>query len=140
MAIKIIKINPNSGNNMTTIDKRIAAKSSINEKIGLPMPPVNNEEKPLIVTVDNWKEPVIPRPQIMDKIHCNPGVISLKDEEARIIPAKIENGVATISSKLSNSGMKVENTSTRAAIVNNIIIQSFPIHNQESLSPTKPAL
>ena len=93
-------------------------KSSITEIIGLINPPVNIEENPLKLTVVSWNPPVIRTPLITDKIHFNPGSISLRQAADKSVPAIIAVGVATISNKLSNQGTKLPIISNNAASAN----------------------
>lgn len=115
-------------------------RSSINEIIGLSKPPDNIEENPLKLTVVNWNPPVIKTPLITDKIHFNPGSISLRETADRVVPAIIEVGVANTSNKLSSHGTKFPIISISAASANTAITQSLPIQFQPSPNWTKSAL
>ena len=115
-------------------------RSSINEIIGLIKPPVNIEENPLKLTVANWNPPVIMTPLITDKIHFNPGSISLRDTADKVVPAIIAVGVANTSNKLSSHGTKFPIISISAASANTAITQSLLIQFQPSPNRTKSAL
>ena len=115
-------------------------KSSITEIIGLINPPVNIEENPLKLTVVNWNPPVTRTPLITDKIHFNPGSISLRENADKIVPARIAVGVANKSNKLSNHGNKFPIISNSAANASTAITQSLPIQSQPSPNWTKSAL
>ena len=115
-------------------------KFSTNEIIGLINPPDNTEEKPLKLTVVNWNPPVIKTPLITDKIHFNPGSISLSETADKDMPAIIAVGVANKSNKLSSHGIKVPIISNSAASASTARTQSLPINFQLSPNWTKFAL
>jgi len=133
-------VNPIIGIKIDDIDIRTVNISSIKEKKGFNKPPENVEKNALNETVETWKKLVTPSPHIIDKSHCKPGSKLLKLEKERIVPAIIEAGVATISSKLSMKGTKVAKSSIMLATSNKIIIPSLPIQIHESPNSTKLAL
>ena len=115
-------------------------RSSINEIIGLINPPVNIEDIPLKPTVVTWNPPVTKTPLITDNIHFNPGSISLRQAEDKVVPAIMAVGVAITSNKLSSHGTKFPMISINAASASTAITQSLPIQYHPSDNWTKSAL
>ena len=115
-------------------------RSSMNEIIGLIKPPVNTEDKPLKPTVLTWNPPVTKTPLIIDNIHFNPGSTSLREAADKVVPAIIAVGVAMISNKLSNHGIKFPDISISAVSARTAITQSLPNQYQPSPNWTKSAL
>lgn len=139
-AIKTTINIPIMGKRIMEIEIPNEIRSSIIEIIGLINPPVNIEDNPLKLTVDNWNPPVIKTPLIIDNIDFTPGSISLREMADKVVPAIMAVGVANTSNKLSSHGTKFPIISNSAASTRTAITQSLPTQFQSSPNWTKPAL
>ena len=97
-----------NGANIAIIAMNNAAMNSTALTIGLAKPPVVAVEAALVATVPTCTVPATPPPAINEMVHIIMGDISLFPILAAVManPAIAAEGVAMVSSKLSNQGTK----------------------------------
>ena len=93
------------GKKMASPDKPKEATFSAVDMTGLPMPRVvfedNNRKRPVLACTT----PAVPPPTIMPNPQCKMGLSICKNDVVSIVPARMEIGVAMVSSKLSIKGI-----------------------------------
>ena len=97
------KTNPTiTGINKERAEKNTDIAFSMVDKIGLPKPPVVAVEPTLAMAVPACTIPALPPPTITPNTHFKEGIPSkksVKNEEAKAVPAIIESGVVKESKK-----------------------------------------
>ena len=86
-------------------DIRTAPPSSAVAITGLPRPPVSMVECARRIPVNPWVSPATPPPAITAAVHFTIGGASIMTAADTIVPATKAAGVATVSSRLSTTGM-----------------------------------
>lgn len=120
------------GKNIEKMDIAMDEPVSIVDITGFAIPPVVAVEAKRDVLVEPLIAVAVPPPAIIANAHVINGLKSLTVATITAVPATAANGIAMVSNKLSNQGIKYAKISTMVAIPNNNNALELPTHSQLS--------
>lgn len=101
----MITINARTGRKIDRMDIANEIPVSAVEITGLPIPAVLTDEVALAAPIPVLMAAAVPPPAIIAKAHVTTGSNSANVDTIITVPAKVANGIAIVSSKLSIKGM-----------------------------------
>lgn len=121
-----------TGAKIAAVETAVAVPVSTEETMGFAIPPVVAVDPKRVVAEAPLIIVAVPPPAIIANAQVAVGVKSVTVESMTIVPAKVANGIAMLSNKLSSQGIKYAKISINVAIakVNNAGI--LPTHSQFS--------
>lgn len=120
------------GKKIENTDIAIEEPVSIVEITGFAIPPVVAVDAKRDVLVDPFIAAAVPPPAIIANAQVITGLKSLTVATITAVPATAAKGIAIVSSRLSNQGIKYAKISTMVAIPNNNKAFELPTHCQLS--------
>ena len=99
------KIIANIGKKTATIDKITDVPVSIVETNGFPNPAVETVDPNLVALAELFTAAAVPPPAIIAKAQVTTGLKSATVDTITAIPANVAKGIATVSNKLSTTGI-----------------------------------
>jgi hypothetical protein len=123
-----------TGIKIENTDIAIDEPVSIVEITGFAIPPVVAVDANREVLVEPFIAVAVPPPAIIANAQVITGLKSLTVATITAVPAIAANGIAMVSNKLSNQGIKYAKISTIVAIPNNSKAFELPTHSQLSFN------
>ncbi len=103
--MKITKIIANIGKKIETMDMIIEVPVSTVETKGLPIPAVDTVEPKRVTLAELFTAAAVPPPAMIAKAQVITGLKSATVDTIIAVPAMVANGIATVSKRLSITGI-----------------------------------